>query len=62
MQIKFELSWETKAYLEPDGKHYLIHNKTGNMLLTLDELKELNKVMEKAEKSRNDLFTDDFGE
>lgn len=59
MQVKFELSKDTKAYLEPDGKHYLVNNATSNILLTIEELEELNRVMEKAEKSKQKVILEE---
>lgn len=55
MQVKFNLSKKTIAILEPDGKHYLVHNSTGDILLTVGELEELNKVMARTEQSKQDF-------
>ena len=53
MQVKFELSKDTEVHLQPDGNNYLVHNATGSVLLTVEELEELGRV--KADQSKNDL-------
>jgi len=57
MQVKFHLSKDTVATFQPDGR-YEVHNETGSILLTTQELEELKRVMGLAEESKHDLPAD----
>lgn len=61
MQVKFHLSKDTIALLQPDGR-YKVVNTSGSILLDVWELKALKTVDDLAEASKHDLPADDLGE
>lgn len=61
MQVKFHLSKDTSATLQPDGR-YEVANNTGHILLDVGELRVLKTVDDLAEKSKHDLPADDLEE
>lgn len=55
MQVKFDLSKDTKAHLRDDGVCFSVQNKTGMIVLQVSEIEELSKVPLKAWCSLSDM-------